>query len=115
MIKMICLLKRKDGMSHEEFMRHWRSVHGPLAVGIASIRRYVQSSIREEQSRPDIPDIAADIDGIAELWFDDQEAMTASQYDPAMQRLLADGATFIGEIKTLIVDETEIVPSVAAK
>lgn len=111
---MICLLKRKGDMSHDQFMQHWRSVHGPLAVGISSIRRYVQSSIREEQSRSDIPDIVAEIDGIAELWFDDYEAMTTSANDPAMQRLLADGATFIGEIKTVIVDEIEVVPFAGA-
>jgi uncharacterized protein (TIGR02118 family) len=109
MIKMVCLLKRKDTISHDAFIEHWQSVHAPLAHAVGSIRRYVQSDIRETQSRADIPDIAADIDGIAELWFDNHETMTASQHDPAMQRLLADGATFIGEIKTFIVDEREIV------
>jgi uncharacterized protein (TIGR02118 family) len=111
MIKMICLLKRKAPLTHEAFVEHWLNVHGPLALQAPSIRRYVQSHITETQSRPDVPDLPIDIDGVAELWFDDYQSMSDSQYDEGMQRLLADGATFIGEIKTYVVEEKNIVPA----
>ena len=34
MIKTIGLLTRKDGWSHEQFMKHWVEVHGPLAHAV---------------------------------------------------------------------------------
>ncbi len=110
MIKMIALLKRKDSLTHEQFVRHWLEVHGPLAHAVPQIRRYVQSHIATTASRPDIPDIPVDVDGIAELWFDNQQELAAAQDTVAMRQLLADGATFIGEIKTFLVTERVIVP-----
>jgi hypothetical protein len=76
---------------------------------VPQIRRYVQSQIVGTSSRPDIPDIAVDSDGIAELWFEDAAALEEAVETQAMQRLLADGATFIGEIKTFLVTERSIV------
>ena len=42
MIKSLSLLVRKDGMTHEEFMKHWVEIHGPLALKVPGLRRYVQ-------------------------------------------------------------------------
>jgi uncharacterized protein (TIGR02118 family) len=108
MIKMIALLKRRNELSHEAFMEHWIKTHAPLAEGVPGIRRYVQAHILTEQRRADVPEIEVDVDGVAELWFDDAKAMEAAHHTPEMQRLLADGATFIGEIKTFIVEEFEV-------
>ena len=108
MIKMIALLKRKPDLSHEEFVDHWINIHAPLARGIPGTRRYVQCHIVTEQRRADIEEIPLEADGIAELWFDSAESMKDTHQTAKMQRLLADGATFIGQIKTFIVDETDI-------
>jgi uncharacterized protein (TIGR02118 family) len=109
MIKMIALLTRKDGESHGDFVAHWTQTHGPLAHGIPGLRRYVQSHIVSEQTRADIPTTQVDVDGIAELWFDDEAALHRAHNSPQMQALLADGALFIGGIKTFFVEEREIV------
>lgn len=114
MIKMIALLKRSHALTHAEFVEHWLKVHGPLALAVPQIRRYVQSHIVTAASRPDIPDIAVEVDGIAELWFDSEQELNAAQETPAMRRLLDDGATFIGEIKTFLVAEHAIIPPPAA-
>ena len=45
MIKSISLLVRKDGMTHEQFVKHWFEIHAPLAVKVSGIWRYVQSHI----------------------------------------------------------------------
>ena len=37
MIKSISLLTRKDGMTHEQFMKHWVEVHAPLAHGVPGL------------------------------------------------------------------------------
>jgi uncharacterized protein (TIGR02118 family) len=41
MIKTIGLLTRKDGWSHERFMKHWVEIHAPLAHAVPGLRRYV--------------------------------------------------------------------------
>ena len=110
MIKSISLLTRRDGMTHEQFVEHWVDVHAPLAHAVPGLRRYVQSHIVEERRRPDIPAHEVEIDGIAELWYDDRESMAAAMATAAARALHADGAVFIGRIKTYTVEETQIIP-----
>jgi hypothetical protein len=38
-IKSISLLTRKDGMTHEQFMKHWVEIHAPLAHAVPGLRR----------------------------------------------------------------------------
>ncbi len=110
MIKVVGLLTRKDGISHEEFVRHWFDIHGPLALAVPGIRRYVQSHIVGTRTRPDIPETDVEVDGIAELWYDDQESLARAGATPEMKRLTDDGALFIGQIKTFVIEEREIIP-----
>ena len=110
MIKSISLLVRKAGMTHEQFVKHWLEIHGPLALKVSGIRRYVQSHIVDERRRPDIPAIGVEIDGIAELWYDDRDAMERANASPEAERLHADGALFIGRIKSFITEEKVIIP-----
>ncbi len=109
MIKSIGLLTRKDGMSHEQFMHHWVEVHAPLALAVPGLLRYVQSHIVEVRRRPDIPETDVEIDGIAELWYEDAEAMARAMASPEAKALHADGALFIGRIKSFTTVEREVV------
>jgi len=109
-IKSISLLTRRDGMTHEQFVEHWVDVHAPLAHAVPGLRRYVQSHIVEERRRPDIPAHEVEIDGIAELWYDDREMMARAHASPQAKALFDDGALFIGRIKTFTVEERQIVP-----
>jgi len=109
MIKTIGLLTRKDGFTHEAFVRHWVEVHAPLAHAVPGLRRYVQNHIRSTRGRPDIPDHAIELDGIAELWFDDQSALEAAARSPEMKALQADGTKFIGRIKSYVIEEKTII------
>ena len=111
MIKTIGLLTRKDGFSHAQFVKHWVEIHGPLALAVPGLRRYVQNHIEGERMRPDIPTTEVEIDGIAELWFDDQAALEAAARTPEMKALHADGAKFIGRIKSYVVEEKFIIGS----
>ena len=113
MIKSLSLLTRKNGLTHEQFIRHWVDVHAPLAHAVPGLRRYVQSHIVEERTRPDIPATDLAIDGIAELWYDDREAMARALDSPEAKALHADGALFIGRIKTYTIEEKVIVPGPA--
>ena len=111
MIKTIGLLTRKDGLTHEQFMKHWVEIHAPLAHAVPGLRRYVQSHIVAERTRSDIPTTAVDVDGIAELWYDDRDAMERALASPQSKALHADGALFIGRIKSFIVEEKIVVPA----
>jgi uncharacterized protein (TIGR02118 family) len=110
MIKRVSLLTRKDGMTREQFTRHWLEIHAPLARPVPGLRRYVQSHILEEFKRADIPTSAVQVDGIAELWFDDPAAMDRANVSPEAKRLHDDGALFIGGIKTFVVEELVVIP-----
>jgi uncharacterized protein (TIGR02118 family) len=111
MIKSTSLLTRKAGMTHAQFMAHWVDVHAPLAHAVPGLRRYVQSHIIEERKRPDIPATDVEVDGIAELWYDDRDAMARALASPEAKALHADGALFIGRIKTFTVEEKIIIPA----
>ena len=110
MVKSIGLLTRKAGLSHEDFVKHWFEVHAPLAHAVPGVRRYVQSHILGERTRPDIPATNVEIDGIAELWYDDRAAMERANATPEAKRLHDDGALFIGRIKSYVVEERVIIP-----
>ena len=109
MIKTVGLLTRKSGWTHEQFMKHWVETHAPLAHKVPGLRRYVQNHISGERTRADIEATAVEIDGIAELWFDNQAALETAARTPEMKALHADGALFIGRIKSFVVEEKVIV------
>ena len=48
MIKLVCFLKRKDGLTREEFYDHWENRHGPLIAGTPELARHI---VRYEQLR----------------------------------------------------------------
>jgi uncharacterized protein (TIGR02118 family) len=108
-IKSLTLLTRKSELTHEQFMRHWVDIHAPLAKSVPGIRRYVQTHILEERKRPDIPSSDLEIDGIAELWYDDRESMAKALTSPEGRALYADGALFIGRVKTYTTEERVII------
>jgi len=84
MVMLIFCLRRRRDISEEEFHRYWRDEHGPLVARHASalgIRRYVQvhsvgspvnAALAASRGTPD------DYDGVAELWFDDADALAGA-------------------------------------
>jgi uncharacterized protein (TIGR02118 family) len=109
MIKTIGLLTRKKDWTHAQFMEHWVKVHAPLALAVPGLRRYVQNHIQGERTRSDIETTNVEVDGIAELWFDDQASLDRAAQSPEMKALHADGAIFIGRIKSWTVEELFVV------
>jgi uncharacterized protein (TIGR02118 family) len=107
MVKLIYTITRKAGLSVEEFQRHWRDVHGPIAAKMPGCRRYVQSHVLPElYNREQQPPY----DGVAELWFDDLETMEAAFYSPAAKDSRADELLFLDHSKSfLIITEEKIV------
>ena len=110
MIKVMGLLTRRPELTHEQFVKHWLEIHGPLALAVPGVRRYVQSHIVGTRTRPDIPETDVEVDVIAELWYDDEAALQRAAASLEMKRLTDDGALIIGRIKTYIIDEKQIIP-----
>jgi uncharacterized protein (TIGR02118 family) len=76
MIKVIALLKRKPGISRDDFAHRWLYEHTKLSSALPGLRGY-----RINIATPYQPDgIGAEplYDGTAELWWDSFEEMDAS-------------------------------------
>lgn len=105
MIKGIALAVPKAGMSAEDFHRHWRDIHAPLALRIHQLRRYVQSH-RKPLAVPGFE--AVRYGGVAEVWFD---TLAALQELPAIPEYIngarADEPNFLdmAELKFLATRE----------
>ncbi len=76
MIKMIITIKRRQGMTHEEFVRYQRDVHRPLLMAIPEARQYIRRFV---VSYPVVaPDYSGpDYDSVVAAWFDSMEDMNA--------------------------------------
>jgi uncharacterized protein (TIGR02118 family) len=106
MIRLVFLLRRKPGLSLEDFQRYWREEHGPLVAGHAKhigVSRYTQSHRVEDPANEAMHRARGGMepayDGVAELWWESEEALAAAGNTPAGQAagaaLLEDEARFI--------------------
>ena len=92
-VKIIGLVRRPDGMTHDAFVTHWVERHVPLALRHhPGLHKYVTNVV--EQRLGDAPDW----DGIAELHFPSVEAMHDGFFDsPEGERVIReDMGRFIG-------------------
>jgi uncharacterized protein (TIGR02118 family) len=120
-IKLTFCLHRRDGLSLEEFQRYWREEHAPLVQAhaeVLGIVRYVQAhtrrstagdAVRASRGGPEA------YDGVAELWFDSEEALIANASSEegmaAGAALLEDERRFIDLERSplFLAEEVEIV------
>jgi uncharacterized protein (TIGR02118 family) len=87
----------------DAFERHYTEVHVPLASTLPGLRRFTRSHPRGLGG--DAPYF------VAELWFDDGEALKAAMTSPEMAETAADAQTFDVASMTMFtgeVDETEL-------
>jgi uncharacterized protein (TIGR02118 family) len=74
MIKAIALLRRKPGLSTEQFRKHYEEVHAPLAKRLFPfMRKYVRNYVTAAPFAPAGEE--PKFDCITEEWFDDMEAI----------------------------------------
>ncbi|MCU0830553.1 MAG: EthD family reductase [Rhizobiaceae bacterium] len=105
MVKLIALVRKRDGMEHDAFRRYWLDVHAPLAAAIPGMRGYRINVAGDPGAMPPAP-----YDGSAEIWFDSRATMEAGLASP--QGVIAgdDTAHFAASIEFLVTDETVILP-----
>ncbi len=101
--KRLGILRRKDGITHEEFADHWLKRHAALCVKLPGLRRYSINFV-DRQRFPNF-----DYDGFSELWFDSEEALVAGLNSPEGKTLLADLPNFAKDVSPIISVEHQIV------
>jgi uncharacterized protein (TIGR02118 family) len=121
-IKLSFAVRRRPDVNPAEFHRYWRDRHGPLVRSLRpalAIRRYVQTHRVEtplNQALRASRRALEPFDGVAELWWDDLDALVAATSSPegsaAGRTLLEDEARFIDlEHSALWLGlESEIIP-----
>jgi len=84
MFKVMIGLERREDLTPEQFREWWLTEHAPLARSLPGVRR-IRFNVME----------AGPFDGIAELWFDSAEAMTAAYASEAGERAAADSLAHV--------------------
>lgn len=89
MIKQFVVLRRKESLSQAQFAQYWLEVHAPIAKKMPGLRKYVVSS----SSPP--PGKDPEYGGVAELWFDDFNALRSAWTSPEGQAAVKDTENFV--------------------
>jgi uncharacterized protein (TIGR02118 family) len=92
-VKMVSFMRRAEGLSHEQFVRHWTENHAPLArTHHTGLWNYTQNAVRRAYTPG-----GAGIDGIAELHFRSRESFDTEFFDSDDGRalILADVKRFM--------------------
>ena len=105
MQKLVYVLQLREDMSREEALRYWRDVHGPIAAKVPGLRKYVQDPATAA------PEGDLQFGGIAELWFDSEEAFRSAMASPEWRATIADVPNFAVREATwgALVDEISFV------
>jgi uncharacterized protein (TIGR02118 family) len=99
----VFLVKKKAGMSPDEFASYWINEHTPLTAQVEGVRAYRCFPFHGGQGGP--------FDAIAFISFDDQAAADRALASPAFARALADAEHFqtVEETLSFTADEHIIV------
>jgi hypothetical protein len=89
MVKLVAFLKRKEGMTRDEFYDHWENRHAPLIAGTPELARHI---VRYEQHRRTTTADwmgTDDYDGITIQWMRGPDAFEAFIAEPTYAELIA--------------------------
>ena len=100
--KRLGILRRKDGITHEQFVDHWMNRHALLCLKLPGLRRYSINLV----DRGRFPHF--DYDGFSELWFDSEEDLNKSLQSPEGKTLLADLPNFAKDVSPILSVETQM-------
>lgn len=103
MVKVVYCFRKAPHLSMDEFSEYWEKVHGPIGARIPGLRRLVQSVAVRDRTQS----ARSDFDGMAELWFDDLNALAAARSSPEWRASTADEAKFIDHRHTAFMISAE--------
>ena len=102
MINAITIIKKKQGLTYEKFQNYWKNEHAEIVTRSPLVGTYVQSHpiYNDKLTFEDT------IDGIAEIWFEDTNAMRSLAATKEYKDIQDDEKVFIdGSAVTLIIAE----------
>ena len=108
MIKLICFLKRKPGMTSEEFHAYWRDRHGPLVASTKSGSHV----LRYEQCPRVVGERGQDgWDGVTEQWFASADDFYASLQEDDYRLIDEDTRKFldVDALQFILTEEPHVV------
>ncbi|HUY63071.1 MAG TPA: EthD domain-containing protein [Acidimicrobiales bacterium] len=115
MVMLTCLVRRKPGMSPEQFHRYWREHHGPLVASTESGSHVV----RYEQHHRALEDYGSQddggFDGVTVQWFESRAAYDAHVAAPDFRTVWADIEKFLDVDRLVYVLTDDIAVIVDAK
>jgi uncharacterized protein (TIGR02118 family) len=106
MIKLIALLKRKPGLTREEFADRWLNDHIKLSSKMPGLRGYRVNIAIDHQ--PDGDGVEPVYDGTAELWWDSVEAMETA-FDSREGKIAGEDADQFAELRIHIYTEEHFI------
>ncbi len=102
MINAITIIKKKQGLTYEKFQNYWKNEHAEIVTRSPLVGTYVQS----HPIYNDKLTFENTIDGIAEIWFDDTNAMRSLAATKEYKDIQDDEKVFIdGSAVRLIIAE----------
>ena len=101
MYRVLFVVHRKPELSREEFLRHYREVHVPIAETFPGLRDY--------RIFPRPADAEGAPDAFAVMTFDSEEAFGAATQSPEFARAVEDNETFVDRFETYPVDYIGVV------
>jgi uncharacterized protein (TIGR02118 family) len=102
--KAVILLRRRDDMTPAQFRTWWLEEHAPLAAQLPGVRRIVFNAVGAESGTDD-----GEVDGVSELWFDDEAAFTAAYATELGKQVAADSMAHVRSRVRLFVTEHFVV------
>lgn len=101
MIKVVAILRKKQGLSRQEFLHYWNVEHPEYVRRLPGLRRYRQNpAIDHHTEWP--------YDGMAELWFDSVRDVAVAYAGTAAEELFAHEKHFLGEMQWFLSEELDI-------
>jgi hypothetical protein len=61
MIKLSILMVRRSDLTYEQFIQHWREVHGPLFAAQSESKQYVRRYIQDHRTDDTLPGTTASV------------------------------------------------------
>lgn len=109
MIKSLSILTRKPELTHAQFKKVWLEEHAPMVRAVPEVKKYVLSFVIDQPTKAHVAMHGIDVDAIAELWYESKEDAARAAARPEMQAVLANGALYLGAIKSILTEEVDII------
>ena len=105
MINAITIIKKKQGLTYEKFQNYWKNEHAEIVTRSPLVGTYVQSHpiYNDELTFEDT------IDGIAEIWFEDTNAMRSLAATKEYKDIQDDEKVFIDSSAVRLIIAEDII------